>query len=366
MKNQLLPSQNPPENIEIAKTPLFVAIGFDDNDRSGFTSEKGVEGMKWAVDTFMSRKNPDGSTCSCAFYMLSRYIAEGALEPPHLVRKSWRYAYDSGFEIGCHTHSHPDGSNFTVDEWLAEMNQCIDILTKPYVSGDDGNDTGAGVNRSDIISFRAPYLAYNANVMKAVEKMGFTYDSSLEEGYQDDQDGTNFYFPYTLDEGSPGNQFVHSFRAEKEVIGAHPGIWEMPIQVVIAPPDEECESYGIPKGFRKKLAETRNYFSENDGKVCGLDYNCLAEMQMTGEEFLATLKYSLDLRLKGNRAPFILGAHTGIYALEYDSNPVIKVSVRDRQKAIEDFLDYALSKPEVFVVSPQKVIAWMKNPKALT
>lgn len=360
--NKCLPSQNPPGGLEIKKMPQFIAIGFDDNDKSGFTSEKGLEGMKWAVDTFLNRKNPDGSTCSCAFYMLSRYVTEEeALELPHFVKKSWKYAYDNGFEIGCHTHNHHDGANFTTQQWLDEMNRCIDILTKPYLEGDDSNATGIGISRNDIISFRAPYLAYNDNTFKAIEKMGFVYDSSLEEGYQDDQDGHDFYFPYTLDEGAPGNRFINEDSGRRELIKSHPGIWEMPVQVVVVPPDELCESYGIPKGLRKKCASVQHYFSETGGKVCGLDYNCLAEMQMTGAEFLATLKYSLDLRLESNRAPFIFGTHTGIYALEYDSNPVIQISIRERQKAIEDFLDYALSKPEVYVVSPRKVVEWMQK-----
>ena len=365
--DKFLPSQNPPKNLNAEKIPLFFTMGFDDNDKSGFTSQKGIEGMKWAVDTFVSRKNPDGSNCSCAFYFTSSYITkEKALEPPHLVKKSWKYAIDNGFEIGCHSHSHPDGTKFTIDEWLFEMNKCVDILTKPYEEESDSNDTGIGIAKSEIKSFRTPFLSYNANMLKAVEKMGFLYDCSLEEGVQDDQDGTNFYFPYTLDEGSPGNKFTNLQNPQIEKIGNHAGVWEVPIHVVIVPPDDLCEKYGIKKGLRKKCALKQDYFEEKDGKITGLDYNCLAEFQMTGEEFLATLKYTLDLRLKGNRAPFVLGAHTGIYSLEYESEPSIIISEQERRKVIEDFLDYALSKPEVFVVTPLTIIEWMKNPKKIT
>jgi len=364
--DKFLPSQNPPGNMKVEKTPLFIAIGFDDNDKSGFTSHKGIEGMKWAVDTFMNRKNPDGSNCSCAFYNLSRYITEEeSRELPHFVKKSWKYAADNGFEICCHTHNHHDGSKFTVDEWLIEMNKCVDILTKPYVEGCNSDDTGIGIAKSDIKAFRAPYLAYNDNMLKAVEKMGFLYDSSIQEGFQEDHDGTNYYFPYTLDEGSPGNKAVRINDPGIDEIGNHQGIWEMPVQAIIVPPDDLCEKYGVEKGLRKKFASEQYYFSESDGKICGLDYNCLADFQMTADELLATLKYTLDLRLKGNRAPFIFGAHTAIYALEYESDPTIKISEQERRRAIEEFLDYALSKSEVYIVSPIKVIEWMKNPKEL-
>ncbi|MCL2722193.1 MAG: hypothetical protein FWD47_12765, partial [Treponema sp.] len=117
----------------------------------------------------------------------------------------------------------------------------------------------------------------------------------------------------------------------------------------------------VEKGLRKKLASQVYYFSQEDGKITGLDYNCLAEFQMNGNEFLATLKYTLDLRLNGNRCPFALGGHTGIYASGYESEPAILIPVRERQKAIEDFLDYALSKPNVYVTSPIKVIDWMRS-----
>jgi hypothetical protein len=73
----------------------------------------------------------------------------------------------------------------------------------------------------------------------------------------------------------------------------------------------------------------------------------------------------MDLRLEGNRAPFMVGAHTGIYAKEYDSDPVINISEAERRKAVEDFLDYALSKPEVRIVPPSAIIQWMRSPTAL-
>jgi len=364
--DKCLPSQNPPNNLKADKIPLFFTIGFDDNDKSGFTPEKGIEGVKWAVDLFKSHKNPDGSDCTCAFYNTTSYMTQGMSEEiPHLVRKSWKYAYDNGFEIGCHSHSHPDGRQFSVDEWLAEINKCVDLMVQPYTEGSNSDDTGIGIPRSEIKSFRTPFLAYNANMLKAVQKTGFVYDCSMEEGVQYDQDGRNFLFPYTLDEGSPGNKHTSGNEPHIEKMGNHPGLWELPIHLVIVPPDNLCEKYGIKKGLRKKCKLQRDYFSEDDGKISGLDYNCLVEFQMTGAEFLATLKHTLDLRLEGNRAPFALGAHSGIYAQLYDSDPVIKIPESERRKAIEDFLDYARSKPEVYIVSPIKIIEWMKNPKEL-
>ncbi|MDR0324042.1 MAG: polysaccharide deacetylase family protein [Treponema sp.] len=364
--DKFLPSQKPPGNLNAKKIPQFVSFGFDDNEKSGFTQEKGTEGMKWAVDTFVSRKNPDGTNCSCAFYFNTKYITkDGAEEPPHLVKKSWKHAMDSGCEIGCHTHSHFNGSKFTVDEWLFEMNKCMDILAKPYIDGDDSEHSGIGIAKDKIKSFRTPFVAYNANMLKAAEKMGFVYDCSLEEGFQDGQDGTNFYFPYTLDEGSPGNKYIHSQNPEKEEVGRHAGIWEIPAYVFIVPPDELCEKYGVKKGLRKKCASLNDFFNERDGKITGFDYNTFVPFQMTADEFIATLKHTLDLRINGNRAPFFVGGHTGIYAQGYESEPEILISEHERRRVIEEFLDYALGKPEVFIAAPIKIIDWMRNPKEL-
>jgi hypothetical protein len=258
--------------------------------------------------------------CSSDLYFTSKYITEGeSAESPNEVLKSWIYALNNGCEIGCHTHSHHDGANFTVDEWYFEMEKCVDILS-----------TKMKIPKSEIKSFRTPFLSYNENTLKAVEKMGFLYDCSLEEGLQEDLDGKNFHFPYTLDSG----------------------LWELPAYVVTAPPN-----------LRKKYAETQDYFNESDGKITGFDYNCFVEFQMTADELLATLKHTLDLRLEGNRAPFTFGGHTGIYVDGYQSEPRIKIPVKERRRAIEEFLDYALSKPEVRVVSPIKIIEWMRERK---
>jgi hypothetical protein len=255
--------------------------------------------------------------------------------------------------------------DFTVDEWRSEMNTCIDILCQPYVKGSDDNDTGIGIDKSMIQSFRAPFLSYNANLFTAVEQNGFVFDSSVEEGYDWQQDGTNCYFPYTLDEGSPGNEYSRTFNPARESIGSHPGLWEVPISIFVVPPDDKCAQYGAKIGLRDRCHGHRDYFSVEDGKISGFDYNCLSEFQMSGDEFAATLKYTLDLRLTGNRAPFVIGAHTGIYAKEYDSDPVIQISEEERRMAIESFLDYALTKPQVRVAAPSTVIEWMRSPKEL-
>ena len=94
---------------------------------------------------------------------------------------------------------------------------------------------------------------------------------------------------------------------------------------------------------------------EPTDKISGLDWNVLEAAKCDGAEFLAILKYTLDLRLAGNRAPFMVGGHTALYPR---NKP-------DRRKAIEDFIAYALTKPEVRFVTGKQLVDWLRAPQAL-
>ncbi len=367
-----LPSQNPPANLPVEQVPLFVTMGFDDNGHSGWIDESRIEGMRWASEFFASLTNPDGTgnsstydgfPGSVSFYHTSKYILGESEEPSELVRKSWYNAIQAGHEAGCHTQNHEEGGEFSEEKWRLEMQLCVDDLAKPY--SDRVGIFGLGLNRDQLPGFRTPYLDYNDNTFKAIKSMGFRYDCSIEEGGQPDQDGTNFYWPYTMDQGSPGNQYTSS-QEETPLIAPVPGLWEMPCHMVICPPDELCEQYGVASGFRDRMAaiDAAEYDSElfdtAEGKITGLDYNCLAMFNMSAEEWLATLKYTLDLRIAGNRAPFLFGGHTDVYADGYDICP--NISIADRRRVLEEFFQYALTKPMVRVVSYNKIIDWLENP----
>ena len=86
-------------------------------------------------------------------------------------------------------------------------------------------------------------------------------------------------------------------------------------------------------------------------------------LQLTKAEVLAILKYNLDLRIQGNRAPFMLGTHSDYYSSKYTA--ANNSTAEERQEAIEEFLDYALSKEAVRVVSMKQVLDWVRNPSPL-
>lgn len=382
------PSSNPPGNLKPEQVPLFVSIGWDDNSHSGFTYYLSKDqAIHWLRNFLKPLKNPagignaktyDGTSVRNSFFNNTVYI-EKKDNGDYLqqLKVAWKLCYQEGHEVGNHTHSHiisKDGSNYTVAQWKDEMILCNEWLTKPAPDDTDSIslvvnvDQGAGIPKNEVYGFRAPYLYYNDNAFTAISELGFVYDCSIEDGYQDTMDGTNFLWPYTLDNGSPGHDYLKSSgmlqdKMKHVTIGKHPGLWEMPDHPVIVPPDEECSKYEISPGLRTKIKSMFSYFDVESGKITGLDYNLMYGYRLNKEEALATLKYTLDLRLKGNRAPFLFGAHSQYYS--NTSQCIGEPDTKKRMELIEEFIRYALKKPDVRIVPFIKIIEWCRNPVAL-
>ena len=349
-KDNVPPSTNPPGNLQPARVPMFVSLGFDDNPDG--------EAVNWAVSTFAALINPpgtgkaatyDGTPARATFYNTSIYTSAAA---------SWKAAHAAGFETGNHTvhHHHgaggAEGMNFSEAGWTTEIQGCQDFLTGPAVA----------VKRAEIYGFRTPYLQYNTNLFPVLKRLGFWYDCSIEEGHQPEQDGTNYVWPHTLDSGSPG----HAANSTLVPITTWPaGVWEMPAYRVLVPPDSEAPKYGIPAGLRARLIQRNpSRIGVAAGKITGLDYNLWYDNQVTRPEFVAILKYTLDLRRQGNRAPLLFGMHSAIYA-SANLQPLPQASVADRRAAVVEFLKHALTFPDVRIVTTKAVLDWIRNPVPL-
>ena len=200
-----------------------------------------------------------------------------------------------------------------------------------------------------IAGFRAPYLSSNDAMFDALTQSGFRYDSSLSACLADSDDGSNCPWPYTLAGGTPDNRMIRS----------HPGLWEVPPTGLVVPPDDVAARYGFEAGLRQRMA-ARGV----GGKVIGMDFPLLVDVGISGDEMRAILSYNLDLHLEGNRAPLVFVAHAHLYAF---SNPqhnpdTPSLAERDaRWKGLADFIDYALSKPEVRIVAAGDVVTWMEE-----
>jgi hypothetical protein len=85
-----------------------------------------------------------------------------------------------------------------------------------------------------------------------------------------------------------------------------------------------------------------------------------------GKRFSQHFEASLDFHLSTNRCPFFIGTHSDYYAENNDYFERLTASdCAERRKSIADFINYALSKPDVRIVRFVDMITWMKNPVAL-
>ena len=392
------PSQLPPNGLDVKKVPQLMSFAFDDNAYSGYEESGAKGGMKFIFDTFESFKNPqgkgnkntfDGEKYKVTLYFKGNNAIKNDREDDSLVKKIVHEGYERGHEIGCHTFTHPEGlkfdwdteppqriDNLFLDDWLKEMKACINLLTKPYNPDAKAGDTdsGMGIKREDIVGFRTPYLSYNEYVFEALEQLKFKYDATIEEGWQADQDGSNFLWPYTLDEGSPGDEYVAKaqYGRSEPFVKKHPGLWVLPSYVLIIPPDELCEKYGTAKGARTRAKEADDGLDLADGKITGMDWNIFFQYFMTKEDALATMKYSFDLRYHGNRCPFTFGMHTDIYSdkydiydLEGDEKERIRANAEERRWVVVEFLKYISALPDCRVTTAENVMKYLENPTEL-
>lgn len=392
-----LPSAFPPAGLKTSEVPQLMSFAFDDNAYSGYKESGALGGMKFIIDTFESFKNPegkgnkqifDGETYKVTLYFKGNNAIKNPREDDALVKKIVHEAYERGHEIGCHTFTHPEGVKFNYDtepeqridnlfydDWMKELTDCIDLLTKPFNPDIKSGDTkfGMGIKREDIVGFRTPFLDYNEHVYKALETLGFKYDATIEEGWQDNMDGSDFLWPYTLDEGSPGDAFVAKdmYERDEPFVKKHPGLWLLPEYVLIIPPDELCEKYGTKKGARKRAEEASGEDLES-GKITGMDWNIWFQYFMDKADALATMKYSFDLRYDGNRCPFTFGMHTDIYSdkydiydLEGDEKDHIKAIAAQRREAVVEFLEYISKKPDCRVTTADNIRKYLENPVAM-
>ncbi len=370
------PSNMPPNGLAVAKVPQFISFGFDDNGFSGWKNSKSQNGISFTLELAKNKNNPkgkgnpktfDGAKLHFSYYIAGVYIGAEQAESPVFIRKAMHEVLSCGNEIGNHTYSHEHGTNFSLARWQADIDECTRRLIKPFDAAEDPENPdilkGIGDSANTIFGFRTPFLEYSDTLFTAIKNMGFWYDCSIEEGWQKDQDGTNYLWPYTLDNGSPGNVKTTQDSASP-LIGKHSGLWELPCYAVIVPPDNKCTEYGTVPGLRAKLAKVKKYCDTADGKITGLDWNLWVDFQMSKPEFLATLKYTLDLRLAGNRCPMMIGVHSDIYSDSYPDT-IANATPKERREALQEFIAYALSKPQVRFATNKQILDWLRNPAAM-
>lgn len=333
------PSQTPPGGLNPNEVPQFVALGFDDNES--------VPELEWISKFSRNLKNRDNTPVRFSFYNNGKFTN---------AESTWKQLYDEGHEIGDHTFNHPHGQKTDWEQDPPEYTVLMDRTKwKEEIEANRAALTKAGI---DCISgFRTPFLEFTDETFKAVSEAGYAYDCSIEEGYQPDQHPGNFYWPYTLDEGSPGDTAFSLNVPGREPVGIHPGLWEMPVYLLQVPDDKKADIYGFNKGLREQIAKEKPYVKESNWKITGFDWNLWytddGKPFLKPEDVLGILKYNLDLHFEGNRTPFMFGSHIDLY------------NTPERRKALEDFILYALEKDNTKVSTVKDILKWIQNPEKI-
>lgn len=350
-------SQQPP-GLSPVDVPQFVAVTFDDNFVSGLGDPPG--GMTWATSFFEPLVNPAGSAFAATFdgtpVRTSFYDNCVYLEDEN-TRKSWATSFRDGHEIANHTVHHSNGLTFSEQAWVDEIAPCTMALSN--------TENGVGVSVDGIKGFRAPFLAYGSAMFGALKAQGLWYDSTLQSCWGAGQDGKNCAWPYTLDQGSPdGVDLTAKFATP--MVPPSAGLWELTPSALFVPPDELAAQYGFEAGLRQRIPTDMaapSYYEAATGRLAPLDITLFVDAELSAPEVLAILKYTLDLRLQGNRAPLIFIAHTHVYASNYSAPKAPEASAR--QGVIEQFVQYALSKSMVRMRPVADIMNWMRAPQPL-
>lgn len=358
--NYALASSLPPQGLQAHQVPQFVVLGFDDNTKG--------EGINWAIDLFENKKNSDGSAARVSFYVNTIGLHQYEQDDPATLLSAMKRLNGTSHEIGNHTDNHFLIQNGESEDEFFRRIKLTDRATWEDRIFNASNDLVnlVGRSKSDIKGFRSPYLLFNQYSMATLKADGFLYDCSVEEGYAPEFDGTNFRWPYQLNEGSPGHNeswYGNQDNPDRVDIKTIDGLWELPNYVMMIPKDSECAAYGIRKGFWDRLKRNIPYIE--DYKMTGLDYNIWSTGKVNKAEMLGLLKYNLDLRLSGNRAPFMFGTHSQYYVKEWADDYAPNATVGEMKAAISEFVDYALSKDVVRIKTGADIIEWYKNPQPL-
>jgi hypothetical protein len=193
----LLLAQAVPASAGVNRPPQFIVIAFDNC----------TELERWRELTdFAAELNQDGERIHFTFFVSGiNFLADpyrNVYEGPHQrrgysrinfggsieqVRQRVDYVnalHRSGHEIASHAVGHFNGAAWSAGDWQKEFRAFGDIVDR--VGPNNGlAESKLMFSASDVIGFRAPYLAKGAGLYSALKANGFRYDTS-GVGHSDD------------------------------------------------------------------------------------------------------------------------------------------------------------------------------------
>ncbi|CAH1759942.1 4042_t:CDS:10 [Entrophospora sp. SA101] len=211
-----------------------------------------------------------------------------------------------------------------VSEWYAKGHEVADHTmthnekppdpSKEIIGCKKALNAFAGIPNGKISGFRNPFLDWTPKVFDVLATNGFAYDTSTTSLAADDT------WPYTLDYGLY-NDCDKGFCDTVK----HPGLFEIPMSSLI---DEKS----LPHLMDPTL----------DG---------------TPDQVMTWLKDNFNRHAKQGKTPFGVYLHP-VQLSEIPGRPSPEPSI----KMLKEFFDWALTQPNVWFVTNQQLLQWMKNP----
>ncbi|XP_061386614.1 chitin deacetylase 1 [Musca vetustissima] len=218
------------------------------------------------------------------------------------IQKLW----NDGHEIAVHsvTHRGPEmfwSHNATIEDWFDEMVGQANILNR-----------FASVRMEEIRGMRVPFLRVGWNrQFLMMKEFGFVYDSSMVAPFSNPP-----LWPYTMDYKMPHNCIGNKQNCPSR---SYPGIWEMVINQL----------------------EVGEY-------TCTMVDSC--PPHLSGEDIYRMLTHNFKRHYLSNRAPLGLYFHANWFKKAEYLNAFLK------------FLDDLQKLPDVYFVTNQQAIQWMRTP----
>ncbi|KAM7294033.1 chitin deacetylase 8-like [Ixodes scapularis] len=300
--NCVCASTDPPNKMNVQDTPQLVTLSFD-----GAIHEGNMPFYRELLDGTQKRKNKkSGCKIGATFFVNHEYLDYTAVHELH----------NSGSEIGLRSITLNGTSDYWsklgTDGWKAEMVGERDLLANH-----------AAIPASDIVGMRAPLLQTGGdNTYAMLKENGFLYDSSIPHNRV--KNGGKPMFPYTLDHGLQTECIIAPCPENK-----YPGLWTVPMNV---------------------------WFQENDIEGLKMYFPCstiggCVPPPDTADETYEFLMANFKEFYENNRAPFPMFLHEGW------------LHGGERREGFLKFIDWLLTKDDVFIVTLKEVIEFMKNPK---
>ncbi|KAH7974488.1 hypothetical protein HPB49_015904 [Dermacentor silvarum] len=304
--NCLCPGTRPPANLSASSMPQFVMLTFDDA-----VNDQNMDFYRQLLGPGRRRNRANGCNLAITLFVSAGYTDFSFVHELHSV----------GSEIAIHSITHLDNRShwrtLDVAGWEAEFVGDRELL-RDY----------ALIPERDMVGARAPFLEVgNGEAYDMMQKNGFVYDSSVEIDYMNEPDKLPF-FPYTLDYGLGIECMVPSCPN-----GIHRGLWLVPLNYL----------YGTT---------LRGDGSRALGSSCPMPDMCIPQ-PTTEEDTLDFLRSNFERYYHTNRAPFPVFTHeTWLW------NP-------GRRQGFLAFVDWLLTMDDVFIVTVDEVVRFMRDPKPL-